>query len=108
MNTEESLDHGRMTLFEHLAELRSRLIKTVLAVLVGTAIMWTAYPAVFDFLVQPYCEAIDESGNTFVTTRALESRERSAGPPSSSPIRSRASPSVSRWPATAASPSPCP
>jgi sec-independent protein translocase protein TatC len=50
-----------MTLVEHLTELRSRLIKSVLAVLLGATVMWTIYPTVLDFLKQPLCEATDFS-----------------------------------------------
>lgn len=80
MSTEEALEHGRMTLFEHLAELRSRLIRSILAVMLGTAVMWSLYPAVFDVLIQPYCTAIEQSGNTLVTTRVLEDEEECGAP----------------------------
>ncbi len=75
-----SFDQGRMTLFEHLAELRTRLIRSILAVMAGTVVMWSLYPAVFGVLIQPYCTAIEQSGNTFVTTRALEDDEDCGAP----------------------------
>ena len=49
-------EHVRMTLVEHLAELRSRLFKCVIAVVVGGAICWIFYNQILDFLVQPYCD----------------------------------------------------
>lgn len=43
-----------MTLFEHLAELRTRLIYCVIAVAVGMLLGFLLYPWVFDFLLHPY------------------------------------------------------
>jgi sec-independent protein translocase protein TatC len=47
---------GRMTLVEHLAELRSRLIKAMLALLIGASIGFVLYQPVLDVLVEPYCD----------------------------------------------------
>jgi sec-independent protein translocase protein TatC len=44
---------GRMSLLEHLAELRNRIIKAVIAVAVGATIGWIIYPWVLDFLTNP-------------------------------------------------------
>jgi sec-independent protein translocase protein TatC len=49
-----ALDAGRMTLWEHIAELRARLIKVAIAVGVGFIVGWIAYPYVLEFLVAPY------------------------------------------------------
>lgn len=46
---------GHMTLMEHLAELRNRLIKSAVAVVVGAVICWIFYPFILDFLLEPYC-----------------------------------------------------
>ena len=51
---------GTMTLMEHLVELRSRLIKSVLAVVVGAVVCWILYPQILDLLVQPYCDVVPE------------------------------------------------
>ena len=48
-------DGGHMTLMEHLAELRSRLVKSVVAVAVGGVACWIFYPFILDFLLEPYC-----------------------------------------------------
>ena len=48
-------DGGHMTLMEHLAELRNRLIKSVLAVAVSAVVCWILYPFILDFLLEPYC-----------------------------------------------------
>lgn len=47
-------EEGRMTLVEHLLELRSRLVKAVVAVGAGTLIAFVFYPQIFEFLIQPY------------------------------------------------------
>lgn len=47
-------DEGRMTLWEHLAELRSRLIKALVAVAVGAVIGWIVFPWALEFLLEPY------------------------------------------------------
>lgn len=54
-------DHEqRMTLMEHLAELRNRLVKVVLAVAAGGIVAFLAYEWMLDLLVDPYCEAVGE------------------------------------------------
>ncbi len=47
-------DEGRMTLWEHLAELRSRLIKSAIAVAVGAVVGWIIFPWALEFLLEPY------------------------------------------------------
>ena len=51
---------GTMPLMEHLVELRSRLIKSALAVLAGAVVCWVFYPWILDVMVQPYCDAVPE------------------------------------------------
>ena len=46
---------GHMTLMEHLAELRNRLIKSVVSVAVGGVLCWIFYRWILDFLLEPYC-----------------------------------------------------
>lgn len=58
---EEVTTEGGMTLMEHLEELRSRLIKCAIAIVVGMAVAWTIYPQIYDFLVDPLCDVIPES-----------------------------------------------
>jgi sec-independent protein translocase protein TatC len=50
---------GQMTLVEHLAELRSRLIKSLLAVAFGMLVITVFYDPILDWLKQPYCDATD-------------------------------------------------
>ena len=49
-------DPGSMTLVEHLGELRSRLLKAVLALAVGAVAGFVLYDTALDGLVQPYCD----------------------------------------------------
>lgn len=53
---QELPDEGRMTVWEHLAELRSRFIKMAVAVAVGAVVAWILYPYVLQFLLHPYRE----------------------------------------------------
>ncbi|HEX2677274.1 MAG TPA: twin-arginine translocase subunit TatC [Polyangiales bacterium] len=46
-----------MTIFEHLGELRSRLIKAVLGTLPGMAVAWAYKEYLLDFLLAPYARA---------------------------------------------------
>src|SRR6478752_2848322 len=45
-----------MTIWEHLAELRSRLIKVAIAVAVGALAGWFLFPYLLDFLLRPFHE----------------------------------------------------
>jgi len=56
-------DEARMPLVEHLTELRDRLIKIVLAVVVGMAISFALYEPIFDLLLRPY-EQVASSSNS--------------------------------------------
>jgi sec-independent protein translocase protein TatC len=48
-------DGGRMSLVEHLRELRSRLAKSLLALAVCVLVAFVAWEPVYDFLRAPYC-----------------------------------------------------
>src|SRR5579863_1078479 len=52
---------GRMPLFDHLRELRNRVVKIALAVLVGGAACWGLYNRIWDFMQRPYCQAVGYS-----------------------------------------------
>jgi sec-independent protein translocase protein TatC len=64
MNDATHTDDGRMTLVEHLTELRSRLIKCALAVFVGAVICWILYPQIFEVLIDPYCDSLTTETRT--------------------------------------------
>jgi sec-independent protein translocase protein TatC len=65
-------DEGRMTLIEHLTELRNRLIKSVIAVGIGMVAVFFLYDAVFDFLIDPYCEISPDGECQLLQTDPLE------------------------------------
>lgn len=54
-------DDARMSLVEHLTELRERIIKIVLAVLVGMLVAFFLYDAIFNILLDPYEKIANES-----------------------------------------------
>jgi sec-independent protein translocase protein TatC len=49
---------GRMPLFDHLRELRSRVVRIALAILAGAAVSWAFYQHLWDFIQRPYCQAV--------------------------------------------------
>ena len=49
-------DPAGMTLVEHLSELRSRIVKALIAVVIGGALGFSLYAPVLDRLVEPYCD----------------------------------------------------
>jgi sec-independent protein translocase protein TatC len=49
---------GSMTLIEHIQELRSRLFKAALAVVIGLAVGYVLSNPTFDLLKQPYCDTV--------------------------------------------------
>jgi sec-independent protein translocase protein TatC len=55
-------DDSRMSLIDHLTELRDRLIKIVLAVVIGMVIAFLLYDWLFDFLLHPYRDVASENG----------------------------------------------
>jgi sec-independent protein translocase protein TatC len=50
------LDAGRMTIWEHIAELRTRLIRCAAAIVVGMAFGFWVYPYLTTVLLIPYCD----------------------------------------------------
>ncbi len=58
MEADEEFQHTRMTLGEHLAELRSRLVKGVIAVTVAFAGAWAMYEPIADIVMRPFDDAV--------------------------------------------------
>ena len=50
-----------MSLIEHLRELRSRLFKASVAIVIGTIAAWGFYPQIFDILSQPVNEIVEKA-----------------------------------------------
>lgn len=55
---------GEMTLLEHLDELRTRLVKVAIAVVLGTAVGYAYFPALLDLLIEPYCSVVEGLSDT--------------------------------------------
>src|ERR1700744_5603901 len=49
---------GRMPLMDHLRELRNRVIKIALAIIVGAGVSWAFWDRIWDFMQRPYCQAV--------------------------------------------------
>jgi sec-independent protein translocase protein TatC len=49
---------GRMPLFDHLRELRNRVVKISLAVIAGGVVGWVFYNRIWSFMQRPYCQAV--------------------------------------------------
>jgi sec-independent protein translocase protein TatC len=62
MSKTDDIDDTSAPLIEHLAELRSRLIKSVLAFIVGVLLCFTVAQPIFNFLTAPLCEALAQRG----------------------------------------------
>jgi sec-independent protein translocase protein TatC len=69
--TSDEVDAYRMTLLEHLVELRNRLIKAGAGVLVGLCIALPFGAEIFDFLIAPTSGAFPE-GSGFIYTEVAE------------------------------------
>ncbi len=63
-----------MTLLGHLSELRTRLIRSVFAVVVAAIFVWIFFDPIFDFLANPYCDIKAAEGEEceFLTTAPLD------------------------------------
>ncbi len=47
-----------MGVLEHLTELRIRIIRSLIAVLIGAIAGWVLYPEIIRFILDPYCETL--------------------------------------------------
>ena len=63
MSEDNEIEDSSAPLIEHLAELRQRLINSVLAFIVGMIICFTVWNPIFDFLTQPLCSAMAVRGH---------------------------------------------
>ncbi len=62
MSKTDEIEDSSAPLIEHLAELRTRLIHSVVAFLIGMIICFTVATPIFNFLTHPLCEVLSERG----------------------------------------------
>ena len=70
-----------MTLTEHLAELRVRIIRSALAVAIGMVLIIAFYDQVLDFLLQPYVDLCARKSEDFCAIRSSSTSVRPKGWP---------------------------
>ena len=62
MSKTDEIEDSAAPLIEHLAELRTRLIHSVLAFVVGMVICFSVATPIFNFLTAPLCQVLAEGG----------------------------------------------
>ncbi|SDI10531.1 twin-arginine translocase subunit TatC [Lutimaribacter saemankumensis] len=62
MSDTDEIDDSSAPLIEHLAELRTRLIHSVIAFLIGMVICFTIATPIFNFLTDPLCQVLASRG----------------------------------------------
>ncbi|MCC5985467.1 MAG: twin-arginine translocase subunit TatC [Rhodobacteraceae bacterium] len=62
MSPKDDIDDHSAPLIEHLAELRSRIMRSLLAFLVAMVICFTVWNPIFNFLTQPLCASLEARG----------------------------------------------
>jgi sec-independent protein translocase protein TatC len=63
---------GSMTVIEHLGELRSRLIKSIMALGAVAIVAFILYPDILHFLTEPLCQVRKSLGKTGLTANCRE------------------------------------
>ncbi|GHB34723.1 sec-independent protein translocase protein TatC [Pseudovibrio japonicus] len=61
MSSDNEIEDSRAPLIEHLIELRSRLLKSVIAIAIAFVVCFYFSNDIFNFLIRPYSEAAGES-----------------------------------------------
>ena len=59
---EDDIDDSSAPLIEHLAELRTRIIWSILAFVVAMVLSYTVWKPIYNFLTQPICHQLAERG----------------------------------------------
>lgn len=71
MKRQENPD-GRMPLMDHLRELRNRIVRIAVVIVVGAGVAWAFYNPIWKFIQRPYCQAVTYCKvNTFGHTLIL-------------------------------------
>ncbi|MFU8880940.1 MAG: twin-arginine translocase subunit TatC [Rhodobacterales bacterium] len=63
MTKQDEIDDSSAPLIEHLAELRNRLIHSIVAFIIAMIICFTVWNPIFNFLTNPLCTAMAERGH---------------------------------------------
>jgi len=68
---------GRMPLMDHLRELRNRVVKMALVILIGAGASWAFYNRIWSFLKEPYCRAVtycnpQQLGHTLIYSGVMD------------------------------------
>ncbi|HOM72544.1 MAG TPA: twin-arginine translocase subunit TatC [Armatimonadota bacterium] len=66
------MEDRELELSEHLAELRTRLIRCVIYVSLGVVVTWILYDRIYGFVAGPVITILDQTGNKFMVTRIAE------------------------------------
>lgn len=72
MAQEDELEEGKMPLLDHLIELRTRLLYSILAWLVMFAPCWYFSKSIYNFLAKPLAEILAEQSGHFIFTDLTE------------------------------------
>ncbi len=62
------LEKSRMRFLSHLIELRRRMLISLLVILAAGVVGWIFYPTILDFLVEPYCNTVDQDAVGLTST----------------------------------------
>lgn len=65
-DTEDEIDASRAPLLDHLIELRQRLVRCVIALLISFGVCFYFSEQIFSFLVVPLKEAFGDGGGRLV------------------------------------------
>ncbi|MEO0369943.1 MAG: twin-arginine translocase subunit TatC [Pseudomonadota bacterium] len=74
-NTEDEVEDSSAPLIEHLAELRTRLIRSVIAFIVGIVLAFTAAEPILQFLLAPIEETLRQLGDPSPTMQYTSPQE---------------------------------
>lgn len=69
---EEELEHGRMSMFEHLVELRRRLLWSLAAFALAFAVSYNFAEPIYGFLMQPLADALQGEHRRMIYTGLTE------------------------------------
>lgn len=70
--TEQHIEDSRMSLVDHLRELKSRLSRALIAFGVAFAAAWFIYTPTLEFILRPYRKAVDDPDKPLYTLGLLE------------------------------------